>query len=203
MTRPACRQAITPSRSKPSTRRSTGVRFSAPSNRSQLCPTKPAFRSPAATHSSNGTVTANTAGSDYDTMLTAHTGSCGALSEVACNDDVVFGIDVTSLVTIPVTAGTTYLFDVGHSFLAPLGGSLYFALTFTAATPTPTASPTATPTRTATNTLPPTATVSATPSPTATRTNTPASTATTTPTTTPRHDPRQPHAPPLPPPLPI
>lgn len=84
---------------------------------------------------SDGTVTANTAGSDYDTVLTAYTGSCGALSEIACNDDVVFASDVTSQVTFPVTAGMTYLLEPTHSFLAPEGGTLHFTLTFTSPLP--------------------------------------------------------------------
>jgi dockerin type I repeat protein len=141
----------------------------------------------------NGFVNANTAGSNYDTVLTAYTGSCATLSEVACNDDVVFGANVTSRITLQVTAGTTYLLEVTHSFLAPVGDTLNFTLTFTtnAPTSTPTRTVTNTPTRTATQvvtaTPTSTSTVSSTPTRTATSalTNTPTPAASRTPTRTP------------------
>src|SRR4029077_19101756 len=38
------------------------------------------------TPASTGTITVDTFGSDYDTVLTAHLGGCGDLAEVACND---------------------------------------------------------------------------------------------------------------------
>jgi hypothetical protein len=98
----------------------------------------------------SGTITAATAGSNYDTILTAHTGSCGTLTEVTCNDDVAVG-DTSSSVEFAATGGTPYLIEVA-GFGALGGGDLAFALAFSAgATPgtTPTATPTPTPTPTA------------------------------------------------------
>src|SRR5262249_52560521 len=129
-----------------------------------------------------GTVIASTAGSDYDTALSAYTGGCAALTEVACNDDINPGITIQSQITLPVNEGTTYLLEPTHYFLDSTGGSLHFAVAFTPATLTPTATPTLTPTRTATATQTPTQTQTATP--TATRTSTPRSTPTATPTPT-------------------
>jgi len=57
-----------------------------------------------------GLLVVDTFGSDFDTGLAIYTGSCDALTEVACNDD--FG-GVTSQVTLPTTAGTTYLILAG------------------------------------------------------------------------------------------
>jgi hypothetical protein len=94
---------------------------------------------------SDGTVVANTTGSDYDTALAAYTGTCGALTAVACNDDA--NGTLQSQVAFPVTGGTTYLLEPTHYFLDATGGTLHFALAFTPAppTPTPTVTPTATP----------------------------------------------------------
>lgn len=71
---------------------------------------------------SNGTVVADTFGSDYDTILAAFTGACGAQSELACQDDVANGI-LQSRVGFPVTAGTTYSLEVG-SYADTPGGTL-------------------------------------------------------------------------------
>jgi len=61
-----------------------------------------------------GAIRVTTAGSDYDTVLTAHTGACGALTEVTCNDES--STDSTSEVEFAVTAGTTYLIEAtGYS----------------------------------------------------------------------------------------
>jgi alpha-tubulin suppressor-like RCC1 family protein len=57
-----------------------------------------------------GRLIVDTAGSDYDTGLALYTGSCNALSELACNDD---SGGVTSRVTIPTTAGVTYFVLAG------------------------------------------------------------------------------------------
>jgi alpha-tubulin suppressor-like RCC1 family protein len=57
-----------------------------------------------------GQLIVDTFGSDFDTGLAIYTGSCDALAEVACNDDTG---GVTSQVTIPTTAGTTYLIIAG------------------------------------------------------------------------------------------
>lgn len=53
-----------------------------------------------------GTVTANTTGSSYDTILSVYTGSQGSLTEVACNDDATSV--VPSQVSFTATAGTAY-----------------------------------------------------------------------------------------------
>jgi hypothetical protein len=74
------------------------------------------------TPSTSGYINANTAGSDYDTVLSAFTGSPGTLTEIACNDDA---IGLQSQVVIPVTAGVTYYFMVGSYFGGP-GGNLVF-----------------------------------------------------------------------------
>ncbi len=104
---------------------------------------------------SNGTVSANTFDSDYDTVLSAHTGSCGALVDVECNDDV--GDELTSQIGFAVTGGTAYLLEIAS--LDDGGGSLGFALTFQPdASPTATQTPTPTPTRTPTPIATPTVT---------------------------------------------
>lgn len=71
----------------------------------------------------NGTVTADTFGSNYDTVLSAYTGSCGTFTEVACNDDAT---GTQSQVSFDITAGTTYYFVV--SAFSNDGGSLVFNL---------------------------------------------------------------------------
>ena len=57
-----------------------------------------------------GLLVVDTFGSDFDTGLAIYTGSCDALTEVACNDDTG---GVTSQVTLPTTAGMTYSILVG------------------------------------------------------------------------------------------
>lgn len=106
----------------------------------------------------SGTLTANTFGTSYDTILAAYAGSCGAFSPVpgACNDDTN---GRQSQVSFQVTAGLTYYFmAVAYS---NNGGSLLFQLSFqgvaTAATPTRTFTPRP-PTPTFTTGPPPTAT---------------------------------------------
>jgi hypothetical protein len=101
------------------------------------------------TSPSDGTLTANTFGSNYDTILAAYTGSCGAFTAVpaACNDD---SSGVQSRVSFTTTAGTTYYFLV--SAYSANGGSLVFQLTFQStqrtATPSPTRTRTPSPTTT-------------------------------------------------------
>jgi hypothetical protein len=62
----------------------------------------------------DGTVTARTFGSAYDTVVSAYTGECNpidhALTEVACNDNV--GARLDSEITFPATANTRYLIMV-------------------------------------------------------------------------------------------
>jgi hypothetical protein len=70
-------------------------------------------------------VTARTVGSSYDTVVTAYTGSCNALTEIACNDDASDTV-VQSDVTFATTAGTTYLIEV--TSFDPPGGRLEFAV---------------------------------------------------------------------------
>jgi len=61
----------------------------------------------------SGTVTATTAGSAFDTLLAAYTGSAvNALTQLASNDDVERGVVRTSTVTFGVSGGTTYYFAV-------------------------------------------------------------------------------------------
>ncbi|MCC6849982.1 MAG: hypothetical protein IT294_15870 [Deltaproteobacteria bacterium] len=79
-----------------------------------------------------GTLTLSTAGSDYDTVLTAWTGTCGSLAGVACNDDGPSGL--AAGVTLPIAAETPYL--VAVTDFASTGGTLVFTATFELA-PTP------------------------------------------------------------------
>jgi hypothetical protein len=77
---------------------------------------------------SNGTITANTFGSSYDTILAAFAGACGALNQVsnACNDD---SDGLQSRISFTAVGGTTYYFMV--SAYSNDGGTLNFALDFT------------------------------------------------------------------------
>lgn len=58
------------------------------------------------------TLSLNTCGSSFDTTLSVWTGSCGALSQIGCNDDNQFTGPcpggTTSYLTVPVVAGQTY-----------------------------------------------------------------------------------------------
>lgn len=56
----------------------------------------------------------DTAGSNYDTVLSVWTGpALGALTQVACDDDGVAGFGPSRLTGLMLTAGTTYHFMVG------------------------------------------------------------------------------------------
>ncbi len=59
----------------------------------------------------DGIVRADTFGSSYDTALSAHTGTCGSLAQVACSDDVA-GYGLQSQVEFAVTTGTALTFMV-------------------------------------------------------------------------------------------
>jgi len=59
----------------------------------------------------SGILYVDTFGSDFDTGLGIYTGTCGAMSEVACNDDAAGG--VTSQIILPTIAGTTYYIIAG------------------------------------------------------------------------------------------
>ena len=50
-------------------------------------------------------------GSSFDTGVAVWTGECGALTQVGCNDDGGFGL--TSRLSFPAAAGTTYYLQVG------------------------------------------------------------------------------------------
>jgi hypothetical protein len=80
------------------------------------------------TPSTNGVVTADTAGSSYDTILSAHTGSCGSLTEAACDDDSGGGFN--SQVRLDVTGGRTYLFMITGFGAKSAGGTLVFNFQF-------------------------------------------------------------------------
>jgi photosystem II stability/assembly factor-like uncharacterized protein len=80
----------------------------------------------------NASVTANTSGSAYDTILTVVTGSPGAFTQVACDDDGV-AAGGASRVTFTASAGVTYFFMVS-AFVGD-GGTTVF--TASIATPPP------------------------------------------------------------------
>ncbi|MEM7202644.1 MAG: VCBS repeat-containing protein [Planctomycetota bacterium] len=65
---------------------------------------------------------------DFDTVLAVFSGDCGALVELACNDDVC---GAASAVTLPVVSGQTYLMSVGGA--AGERGSFRLALGLAAA----------------------------------------------------------------------
>lgn len=71
-------------------------------------------------------VTASTAGSTYDTVLSVWTGSPGSFGTVACNDD---SVGTESVVTFSATGGVTYHFLVA-SFFGD-GGNLSFNVSVT------------------------------------------------------------------------
>ena len=68
---------------------------------------------------------ANTFGSNYDTTLSVYTGTRGALTQIACNDDS--NNTVQSRVRFDAVAGTTYYFMVSSLFPVP-SASLTFNL---------------------------------------------------------------------------
>ena len=103
---------------------------------------------------SSGTLTAETAGSSFDTVLALYSGS--STTALACNDDVSSS-DRSSRVSASVTAGQTYYLQAGGYNAA--GGSLALAVSLQAtSTPTPTPT-TTTATSTPTSTSTPTGTV--------------------------------------------
>lgn len=80
------------------------------------------------TPSSAGTISIDTIGSTYDTVLAVFTGVCGSLTAAACNDDSV-GLQ-SSLSNVVVTAGVPILIEV-TSFSSTAGGTLVLNFTFT------------------------------------------------------------------------
>lgn len=80
-----------------------------------------------------GDLDIDTIGSSFDTALGLYIGACGSLTQVACDDDS--GGNLTSKITYPVTAGTTYYMLAGgynhisgnlvfHLALSPAGQSV-------------------------------------------------------------------------------
>jgi hypothetical protein len=69
---------------------------------------------------------ANTFGSGYDTTLSVYTGSRGALSQLACNDDA--GNSLQSRVRIEATAGKTYYFMASSLYQPAPVANLVFNL---------------------------------------------------------------------------
>lgn len=66
------------------------------------------------TPNANIRIEGNTFGSNYDTTLSVYTGSRGALTQIACNDDA--GGTVQSRIRFDAVAGTTYYFEVSSFF---------------------------------------------------------------------------------------
>ena len=77
--------------------------------------------------SAGGTVQINTIGSDYDTVLSAYTGTASAGPELACNDDVSPHV-LQSAISLTVSAGQSYLIEVSSYGPVNAGGNL--VLTF-------------------------------------------------------------------------
>jgi hypothetical protein len=74
----------------------------------------------------SGTLTANTFGSNYDTILAVYTGSCGAFTPTGvCNDDTG---GAQSRVSFQATSGRTYYFLV--TSYTNVGGTLTFSLSY-------------------------------------------------------------------------
>ncbi|MFI9811726.1 PKD domain-containing protein [Saccharothrix variisporea] len=78
----------------------------------------------------SGTVTVSTAGSNYDTTLSAFSGTRGSLLPIGCDDDSAGGLQ--SRLSVHVAAGVRYHFKVAA--LSTSGGT---SLVFGATTPTP------------------------------------------------------------------
>ncbi|HYE61306.1 MAG TPA: hypothetical protein VD997_04860 [Phycisphaerales bacterium] len=66
----------------------------------------------------SGAVNVNTCGSGFDTVMSVFTGSCGSLTQVACNDDNATGGNnacgggLSSGINVNMTGGTTYYIRV-------------------------------------------------------------------------------------------
>lgn len=78
------------------------------------------------TATEDGFLRADTGGSDFDTVIVAYADTAGGLVEVGCDDDEG-PVAPDSQLTFAVTAGTTYLIQVGGTSQAPTG-SLVFHL---------------------------------------------------------------------------
>ncbi len=103
-----------------------------------------------------GAASIATAGSAYDTVLSLYRGAPGALTPIACNDDVAVSVgDLTSAVSASLSAGTYYIMVTNYwptagselVLSASLGGVVGATATPTHTTePTRTSAPTSTPT---------------------------------------------------------
>ena len=88
---------------------------------------------------SNGFITADTFGSDYDTVIALWSGTCGAPAHLTCADDTAESAQ--SKIAWPVAQGTTYLIGVGSvDGTPPETSTLHFAFRFEAAGEPPTVS---------------------------------------------------------------
>jgi len=83
----------------------------------------------------SGTISVNTIGSNYDTVVSVFSGSCAAAAQVACNDDIGGGVLQSQLANVPVSGGVTYLIKVADYSPASGGGNLAFHLSYAAAAP--------------------------------------------------------------------
>jgi hypothetical protein len=90
-----------------------------------------------------GTISLNTNGSNYDTVLSVFDGCgvfvdpdapCDLPEEIACDDDAGIGLQ-SQLVDVPVEPGVTYYIKVADYNTSPGGGLLDFNFMFSGATP--------------------------------------------------------------------
>jgi hypothetical protein len=86
----------------------------------------------------NASITVSTCGgATWDTTISVYTGSCGALTSIACNDDAC---STQSSASFTAVAGTTYNIRVGQ-YSSTSGGSFTLALSASAPPPPPSAGP--------------------------------------------------------------
>lgn len=83
----------------------------------------------------SGTISLNTIGSNYDTVLSVFSGTCGSATQVACNDDIGGGNLQSQLINVPVAGGVTYLIKVADYNTASGGGNLSFHFSYTPTAP--------------------------------------------------------------------
>jgi subtilisin family serine protease len=89
---------------------------------------------------SDGSITVDTVGSNYDTLLAAYTGSAvNGLTVRASNDDITSGSNVQSRITFSVLAGTTY--HVAVDGWNGASGNVTLNWTFTGTGPPPPGGP--------------------------------------------------------------
>ncbi len=77
----------------------------------------------------SGMLTAGTAGSTYDTVLSVFAGSCSSAVQVACNDESAAGPQA-ELLDVPLAAGSPYLLKVSDYDSSPGGGDLDFNFSY-------------------------------------------------------------------------